>query len=183
MRWRCSRRRARRSSNLQVTADAPAWYHPGRSGTLRLGPNVLAHFGELHPRVLARARRQGRRWRLRVFLDAHRRSRKAQGPRRAAALKLSPFQPVERDFAFLVDAGVRGRDAAARGARRRQGADRRVSVFDVYDGKGVERGQEIARHRGAPAADHRTLTDAEIEAVAGKVIANVIKSTGGSLRG
>src|SRR3546814_13791483 len=38
---------------LMVMDGAPDWYHPGRSGTLRLGPKtVLAVFGELHPRSL-----------------------------------------------------------------------------------------------------------------------------------
>src|SRR5204863_3051908 len=40
------------AENIQAAADPPAWYHPGRAGTLRLGPKVLGAFGELHPAVL-----------------------------------------------------------------------------------------------------------------------------------
>src|SRR5207237_2064585 len=38
--------------NIQVSADPPPWFHPGRAGRLRLGPAELGHFGELHPDVL-----------------------------------------------------------------------------------------------------------------------------------
>ncbi len=40
-------------SKVQVEAGGPDWFHPGRSGTLKLGPKItLGHFGELHPATL-----------------------------------------------------------------------------------------------------------------------------------
>ena len=50
------------TASLQVTSEAPPWYHPGRSGTLGLGPNVLATFGELHPAIVRTMDTDGR-WR------------------------------------------------------------------------------------------------------------------------
>jgi len=167
--------------SLQVATDAPGWYHPGRSGSLRLGPNVLAHFGELHPRVLKAFNLRGPAAACEVFMDS------IPLPKAAAklrpAIEISPFQPVTRDFAFVVDQGV----PADRMLRAAKGADKalitRVDLFDVYTGKGIEVGKKsLAVAVTLQPRDH-TLTEAEIEAVAEKIVAQVQKATGGVLRG
>ena len=138
-----------------VCRGAPGFYHPGRSGVVRQGPKtVLGRFGELHPRVLAALDLAGPVVAFELNLDA------VPEPKRAAAAApdLPPFQPVRRDFAFLVDAGVTA-DAVLRAAR---GAERTliagVSLFDVYAGRQAAGGQEVAGDRGGvPAA--RTHAD------------------------
>jgi phenylalanyl-tRNA synthetase beta chain len=167
--------------SLQVTADAPKWFHPGRSGTFRLGPQTaLAHFGELHPAVLRAFDIKGPVVAFEAYLNlvpapkGKTRGRGAYNP--------SPFQAVERDFAFLVDASVSAETIlrAARGADKALIED--VTVFDVYEGKGVEPGKKSIAISVRLQPTTATLTDAEIEAVANKIVANVAKSTGGSLR-
>ncbi len=172
------------TDNVQVAAEAPAWYHPGRSGVLKLGPKtVVAQFGELHPAVLTAldidTRKLGPVVGFEVFLDRLPAPKAKKG---RPLLKLSPFHPVERDFAFVVDAGVAA-DAVIRAVR---GAERAliagVSVFDVYEGKGVPEGKKsIAIGVRLQPAD-RTLTDAEIDATAQKIVAAVTKATGAALR-
>jgi phenylalanyl-tRNA synthetase beta chain len=97
-------------------------------------------------------------------------------------LELSPFQPVERDFAFVVDRAVKAADII----RAAQGVDRKliagVSVFDVYEGKGIEPGKKSIAIAVTLQPREKTLTDAEIEAVATKIVAEVGKRTGGVLR-
>ena len=166
---------------LQVTADAPGWYHPGRSGSLRLGPKVLAHFGELHPRVLKALELRGPAAACEVFMA------EIPLPKAAAklrpAVEISPFQPVTRDFAFVVDAEV----PAEKLLRAAKGADKTliagVDLFDVYAGKGIDPGKKsLAIAVTLQPRDH-TLTEAEIEAAAEKIVAQVGKATGGVLRG
>ena len=168
--------------NLQITTDAPAWYHPGRSGVFRLGPSVLGRFGEIHPGVLETMGVKGPLVGFEVFLDAVPAAKKKAGPARPL-LKLSPFQPIRRDFAFVVDQGVEA-DKAIRAAR---GADkalvREVTVFDRYQGPGVEAGKKSLALTVTLQPVEKTLTDAEIEAVAGKIVGAVVKATGGTLRG
>ena len=168
--------------NLQITTDAPAWYHPGRSGVFRLGPSVLGRFGEIHPGVLEAMGVKGPLVGFEVFLDAVPAAKKKAGPARPL-LKLSPFQPIRRDFAFVVDQGVEA-DKAIRAAR---GADkalvREVTVFDRYQGPGVEAGKKSLALTVTLQPVEKTLTDAEIEAVAGKIVGAVVKATGGTLRG
>ncbi|MBV9783692.1 MAG: phenylalanine--tRNA ligase subunit beta [Acidisphaera sp.] len=164
--------------SLSVTPDAPEFYHPGRSGVVRQGPKtILANFGELHPRVLAALDLSGA-VAFEVFLDAIPEPKR----RRRAPPELSPLQPVRRDFAFLVDAGVTA-EAVLRAAR---GAERRlitgVVLFDVYQGGELPPGKKSLALEVTYQPLERTLTDAEIEAVGAKLVAAVAKATGAVLR-
>ncbi|MEI8395862.1 MAG: phenylalanine--tRNA ligase subunit beta [Rhodospirillaceae bacterium] len=169
------------TTSLQISADAPSWYHPGRSGVVRLGPAVLARFGEIHPGVLEQLGVKGPAVGFEVFPDALPVSKKKTGPARPL-LKLSPFQPIRRDFAFLVDHAVDA-DKLVRAAR---GADktlvREVTVFDCYEGPGVEAGRKSIALTVTLQPVEKTLTDAEIEATAAKIVTAVTKATGGALR-
>jgi len=169
------------TGSLQVSTDAPAWYHPGRSGALRLGPNVLAWFGEIHPKVLRILDVKGPASGFEIFLDAIPLP-KGKTSKSRSALDASPFQPVTRDFAFVVAHEVAA-DALARAA---QGADKKlietVGIFDVFEGASLgENKKSIAIQVTLQPRAH-TLTDEEIDAVADKVVANVTKQTGGTLR-
>ncbi len=165
---------------LSVTADAPAFYHPGRSGVVRQGPKtVLAHFGALHPRVLAAIGLAGPAVAFEIFLDAVADPKR----RKKSAPDLPAFQPVRRDFAFLVNTDVAADTVlrAARGAERNLIAG--VALFDLYEGEKVAAGKKsIAIEVTFQPRDH-TLTDAELEAASGKITAAVAKATGAVLRG
>jgi phenylalanyl-tRNA synthetase beta chain len=170
---------------LQVASGGPPWFHPGRSGTIQIGPqNVLGHFGELHPRALEALDAEGPLVAFEIVLERIPEP-KARATRAKPALELSPFQPVERDFAFVVAREVKAADIV----RAAQSADRRlitaVTVFDVYEGQGA---QGIAPDQKSVAIAvtiqprERTMTDAEIEALATKIVGEVTKRTGGTLR-
>ncbi|WP_421707615.1 phenylalanine--tRNA ligase subunit beta [Algihabitans sp.] len=169
--------------NLQTTADAAPWYHPGRSGQLRLGPKVLAAFGELHPRVLQAFDLKGPAVAFEIFLERIPEAKRKDGGKARPALTLSPFQPVERDFAFLVADEVPGEKLL----RAAKGADKQlvtgVQIFDVYRGQGVPEGQKSVALAVTLQPTERTLTDEDLEAAAKKIVAAVEKQTGGSLRG
>jgi phenylalanyl-tRNA synthetase beta chain len=165
---------------LTVTTDAPSFYHPGRSGTVRQGPKVvLGTFGELNPATLNGMGLPNPVVAFEIFLDAIQepKRRKKQPP------DLSAFQPVRRDFAFLMDASVSAEavSRAARGAERTLVAG--VSLFDVYEGDQVADGKKSVAIEVMFQPRGRTLTDAEIEAACQKVIAAVAKATGAVLRG
>jgi phenylalanyl-tRNA synthetase beta chain len=168
---------------LQVVPGGPAWFHPGRSGTIQIGPqNILGHFGELHPRTLAALGADGPISAFEVTLERIPEP-KAKPTRAKPVLELSPFQPVSRDFAFIVDRAVKAADLV----RAAQSADRKlitdVTVFDVYEGKGIEAGKKSIAIAVTLQPRDKTMTDQEIEAMAGKIVAEVIKKTGGTLRG
>ena len=168
---------------LQVVPGGPSWFHPGRSGTIQIGPQtILGHFGELHPRALEALDAEGPLVAFEVMLEKIPEP-KAKATRARPALELSPLQPVERDFAFVVDRTVNAADVL----RAAQSADRKlitnVAVFDVYEGGGIEPGKKSIAISVTLQPREKTLTDAEIDAVAGKIVAEVGKRTRGALRG
>ena len=164
---------------LSVTADAPGFYHPGRSGVVRQGPKtVLATFGALHPSVLAALDISGPAVACEIFLDAIPDPKR----RKKSAPDLPTLQPVHRDFAFLVDATVAAEAVlkAARNAERALVIE--VALFDRYAGERLPEGKvSLAIDVTLQPRDH-TLTEAEIEAVAAKIVAAVTKATGAVLR-
>jgi phenylalanyl-tRNA synthetase beta chain len=168
---------------MQVVPGGPAWLHPGRSGTIQIGPqNVLGYFGELHPRALEALRAQGPLVAFEVILERIPEP-KLKATRAKPMLVLSHLQPVERDFAFVVDRAVKAGDIV----RAAQSAERKlveaVSVFDVYEGDGIAPGKKSIAIAVTLQPREKTMTDEEIEAVAAKIVAEVSKRTGGVLRG
>jgi phenylalanyl-tRNA synthetase beta chain len=168
---------------LQTVPGGPSWLHPGRSGTIQMGPqNVLGHFGEMHPRTLEALHADGPLMAFEVILE--RIPQAKQKPTRAKPpLELSAFQPVSRDFAFIVDRAVKAGDIV----RAAQAVDKKliidVSVFDVYQGRGIDEAKKSIAIAVTMQPRDKTMTDEEIDAVGAKIVAEVTKKTGGSLRG
>jgi phenylalanyl-tRNA synthetase beta chain len=167
---------------LSVEASAPGWYHPGRSGVIKLGPKtVLGHFGEFHPNTLAALDVSGPLAGFEVFLDVIPEP-KAKPTRTKPRLDLSPFQAVRRDFAFIV-----GKDVEAGSViKAAQAADRKlvtgVRVFDVFEGASLGGDKKSVAIEVAIQPVERTLTDEDFEALGKRIVDNVAKQTGGVLR-
>ncbi len=164
---------------LQVTADAPSFLHPGRSGMVRQGPKtVMGYFGEIHPRLLAALDLPGPAVVFELNLDAVAEPKR----RKKSTPDLPAFQPVRRDFAFVVDSAVAAETVvrAARGSERALIAG--VVLFDLYEGDRIQEGKKSLGVEVAFQPRERTLTDAEIEAACQKVVAAVAKATGATLR-
>ena len=169
-------------ANVQAAPEAPGWYHPGRSGVLRLGPKtILAHFGELHPKTLKALGATGPMVGFEVFLGNIPPAR-SKGQKSRSALDISDLQAVRRDFAFIVDEALPAETLirAAKGADKALISD--VTLFDIFAGGSMEAGKKSLAIEVTLQPREKTLTDAEIEAVAGKVIEKVVKATGGTLR-
>ncbi len=167
-------------ANLQVSRDAPDYYHPGRSGSLRLGKDVLAYFGEVHPAVLEEMGVKGPVAAFEAFLNAGPALKKKGSAK--PLLALSTFQPVSRDFAFLLDDSVEA-ESLIRAARQPDKMIERVEIFDVYKGKGVEDGKKSVAINVVIQPKDKTLTDKEIDAISQKIVENVTAKCGAMLRG
>ncbi len=172
-------------ATLMLQRAAPGWFHPGRSGVLSLGPKTpLAVFGELHPRVLQALDVRGPAVAFSLRLEAlpFPKAKSATRP----PLAVSDLQPVERDFAFVLDAGVEA-EAVLKAARAADKAlIEAVTVFDVFAGPKAEAQMGAGKKSLAIAVRLQprtaTLTDVEIEAVSRRVVDGVAKATGGALR-
>jgi phenylalanyl-tRNA synthetase beta chain len=168
-------------AKAQITRDAPPWYHPGRSGTFRLGPKVvLAQFGELNPQTLKVMDVASPVVGFEVFLDAlppEKRRSRARGAPAAGDLL-----PLRRDFAFVLDRKVAAGDVV----KAALGADRTlitaVTVFDLFEGGNLAAEGKKSLAIEVTLEPARTMNDQEIEAVSQRIIAEVRKATGGEIR-
>lgn len=166
---------------LTVSAEAPHWYHPGQSGAVRLGKNIVAQFGVLHPKIL-------KDWDIdfpvtafEIFIDSLP-PLKAKKSSTKASLVLNALQPVTRDFAFVVANNVNS-DAILKAAKNvDKNLITNVTLFDVYAGKGVAEDHRSLAFTVTLQPQSTTLTDAEIEGVSKNIVAAVEKA-GGQLRG
>ncbi|MDE2319404.1 MAG: phenylalanine--tRNA ligase subunit beta [Rhodospirillales bacterium] len=164
---------------VTTIAGGPVYYHPGQSGALMQGPkNMLARFGTLHPAVAEKLDLPAGTVAFEIFLDAIPEPKR----RKKSAPVLPAFQPLRRDFAFLVDETV-GAEAVLRAAK---GVERNLVtaavLFDRYQGKGVPEGKISLAIAVTLQPTEKSLTDAEIETVCAKIISEVGKKTGATLR-
>lgn len=168
------------SGNLQVSRDAPSYYHPGRSGALRLGANIIGYFGEIHPALLDEMKISVPVVGFEVFIE------NIPDPKKKGTalplIELSPFQPISRDFAFLADSGIEA-DSFVKAIKS---VDRNligaVEIFDIYTGKGIEAGKKSVAISVTIEPKTATLTDSEIEGLNQKIITTVNQKTGAVLR-
>jgi phenylalanyl-tRNA synthetase beta chain len=170
------------AAKAQVTRDAPSWYHPGRSGTLRLGPKtVLAYFGEVHPATLRGLDVEPPVVAFEIFLDALPPEKKKS--RAKPELANADLLPVRRDFAFVLDKAVAAGDVIKAALAADKSLISNVSVFDLFEGGALAgEGKKSLAIEVTLQPASQTLTEQEIDAVSQKVIAEVKKVTGGEIR-
>lgn len=165
---------------LQIDSEgAPAWYHPGQSAALKLGPKlVLGYFGRLHPTTEKSFDIDGAVYGCEIFLD-----RLPLKPAKYTAYAPNLFQTVERDFAVILDADI----SASKLLKAVGGADkeyiRNIRLFDVYTGKGIPEGKKSMAFSVTFVPKGTTFNDEQIQQLSQKVISAVTKATGGELRG
>lgn len=171
-------------AKMQITRKVPGWWHPGRSGVMGLGPNSMATFGELHPRILQAFDVKGPAVAFVVQIAAVPQP-KVKTPTRPA-LAISGLQAVERDFAFVVDARTEALTLVNAAAGADKALIESVRVFDQFTGEKAEAQMGAGKKSIAIAVrlqpQAATLTDKDIEAVSAKIVEKVAKATGGTLR-
>lgn len=168
-------------ANLQNFGEASAAYHPGQSGTLRLGPKVvLAEYGVLHPGLAKQFGLSGTVVAGEIFLDA------IPGKRKSGFMR-APYAPpalqaVKRDFAFVVADSVEA-DALVRAVK---GADKKAIVdarlFDVFTGPGVDEGSKSLAIEVTLQPGEKSFTQEELDAISAAIV-KAAQKLGGVLRG
>ena len=167
--------------NIQVTRDAPDYYHPGRSGAMRLGKNVLAYFGELHPAVTKLLGLKQKIMAFEVFMDNIPEPRGSQSKARKK-LELSNLQAVEKDLAFIVDSSALAADILAAAKTADRNFITEVRIFDVYAGDKLPEGKKSVAITLTMQPKEKTFSDMEIETLMNKVAVAVKQKVGGILR-
>lgn len=166
--------------SVQIVREAPAWYHPGRSGAVKIGKTVLAYFGELHPKILKAMDVKTTVCACEVFLDRLPPAKKKNG-KGVKTLKLSAFTPIFRDLAFLVDRKVDADKIVSAAKNTDKVLITDVSVFDLYEGEALGDKKSVAIQLTIQPVE-KTMTDEEIESVCRRVVGAVGVATGATLR-
>lgn len=166
--------------SVQIVREAPAWYHPGRSGAVKIGKTVLAYFGELHPKILKAMDVKTTVCACEVFLDRLPPAKKKNG-KGVKTLKLSAFMPIFRDLAFLVDRKVDADKIVSAAKNTDKVLITDVSVFDLYEGEALGDKKSVAIQLTIQPVE-KTMTDEEIESVCRRVVGAVGVATGATLR-
>lgn len=166
--------------SVQIVREAPAWYHPGRSGAVKIGKTVLAYFGELHPKILKAMDVKTTVCACEVFLDRLPPAKKKNG-KGVKTLKLSAFTPIFRDLAFLVDRKVDADKIVSAAKNTDKVLITDVSVFDLYEGETLGDKKSVAIQLTIQPVE-KTMTDEEIESVCRRVVGAVGVATGATLR-
>ncbi|APL95904.1 phenylalanine--tRNA ligase subunit beta [Sphingobium indicum] len=168
-------------ANLQSFGEASGAYHPGQSGTMRLGPKtVLAEFGVLHPSLAKQFGLTGTVVAGEVFLDAI-------PAKRASGFMRAPYAPpalqaVKRDFAFVIDEAVEAETLvrAVRNADKKAIVDARL--FDLFVGPGVEEGKKSLAVEITLQPGEKSFSQEELDAISAAVV-KAAEKLGGTLRG
>lgn len=166
--------------SVQIVREAPAWYHPGRSGAVKIGKTVLAYFGELHPKILKAMDVKTTVCACEVFLDRLPPAKKKNG-KGVKTLKLSAFTPIFRDLAFLVNRKVDADKIVSAAKNTDKVLITDVSVFDLYEGETLGDKKSVAIQLTIQPVE-KTMTDEEIESVCRRVVGAVGVATGATLR-
>ena len=168
------------SQSIQISAPGPAWFHPGQSANVILGKAVIGTFGMVHPEILSAFDIKGSVAAFDCNINAIPLPRRRNVSR--ALLKLSSFQPVERDFAFVLDAHVSAAKLlrAVRAAAKDKMSN--ISIFDVYEGAELEPGKKSIAVKIQLTPGEATFTEAEIQKISTEIIASVEKQCAGRLR-
>jgi phenylalanyl-tRNA synthetase beta chain len=137
----------------------------------------MGYFGELHPHVLKAFDVKGPVVAFEIFLDRLPLPKKKTTAK--PKLSLSPYQAVERDFAFVVDQTVPA-DSLLKAVMKADPV--LVSDLTLFDDFDMGEGKKSLGIRVRLQPQDHTLTEEDIQAVSGKIIASVTQSVGGVLR-
>jgi phenylalanyl-tRNA synthetase beta chain len=167
------------AANLQLTLDAPAWYHPAQSGCLRQGQKLIACFGTLHPALQSYGENAGPVAIGEIWLEALPSMARATAK---PALMRASLQPVRRDFAFVVDQATTAEAVVKTIRQTEKQLITEVNLFDIFTGGSLGEGKKSLAFAVTFQPRDESLTEAMLEKLETNIVTAVQQKTGGVLR-
>ncbi len=167
--------------NLKIDYEAPNWYHPGKSATLRLGNNILGFFGEINPITLNIYEIKTNVCAFEIFLED---LWKFQSKKSFSKILYdnNPYQSVERDFSFIINKNIKSSDITDIIRRTEKELIKEIKIFDVFEGENIPADKKSIAIRIILQPILSTFTDQDIEKITEKIINNVCKNIGAEIR-
>lgn len=154
------------------TENPPHWAHPFRYGAVMQGKKKIAEFGELSP-IVARALKIKTRTNIAIIENAD----ALPTARRPHEPKLSEFQPITRDFAFIVDTDM----PAERLTGVATASDARITDVVVFDAFELPDGKKSIAFT-ITITPMEKMSDSDLQNLQTNVIANVEKKCNAQIR-
>ncbi len=169
------------NKKISVSNDCPSWYHPGRSGSIKINNSVIAgYFGELHPRVASQFKIKNKINIFELYLDELPNTEKKTTNK--PVLNLSDFQIVTRDFAFVIDKKVKSEEVVTSASKVDKELIRNVEIFDLFEDDSLGKDKKSIAIKVTLQSNEKTLAENDISEISSKIIESVEKSTSGTVR-
>ena len=169
------------NKKISVSNDCPSWYHPGRSGSIKINNSIIAgYFGELHPRVANQFKIKNKTNIFELYLDELPNTEKKTTNK--PVLNLSDFQIVTRDFAFVIDKKVKSEEVVTSAFKVDKELIRNVEIFDLFEDDSLGKDKKSIAIKVTLQSNEKTLAENDISEISSKIIESVEKSTSGTVR-
>ena len=157
------------------------FFHPGKSAQLRIGKNILAQFGEIHPFVLQKFEINTNVNGFEIFLDQISQFQ-LQIKSTKKAYDNNSLQAIERDFAFLFPKNIKAGEIINKIKKIDNQLVKNVTIFDVFEGNKLPENMKSIAIKVILQPMEKTFTDSEIEKISEKIIDLISKNFEGKLR-
>ena len=163
------------TDNLLYDKNEDSIYHPGKSSILRLGKNIVAKFGELHPILLKTMDISIKVYGFEIYLDNIYQFQENKSSSRGS-FSNNPYQMVERDFAFMLPKEIEANEIIKKVKKIDKNIINKVTIFDVYEGDKLPDNKKSIAIRVLLQPTDKTFKDEDIENLSKQIIDQVSKS-------
>lgn len=169
------------TENLTITNEMPDYYHPARSGAVKLGNNFIGIFGEIHP---LKVNKIGLKHRINVFELYIDNLPKLKLEKSTQKRKFTPndLQPIKRDFAFIVGRELEIGNILNSVKKVSKDLITNINLFDIYQGENIDADKKSVAFSITIQPKEKVLTTEEIDAISDKIIQEITTKFKGILR-
>ncbi len=167
-------------NKLRIFPEAPSYFHPGRSAVLKIGQNIIANFGEIHPEIVEFVGLNKSAIGFEIFYENIPLPKRNKISR--PMLKISNLQPVTREFAFLIDEEIESEKVSQIAKSVNKDLITDVTILDIYNGEKIPQDMKSVAIKVTIQPIQETLTDTALEEISANLILAIEKNLSGSLR-
>ena len=159
-------------NNLKVIKKSKPYYHPGKSGTVLIGTEEIAYFGEIHPNVINDLEIKTNCCAFEINLNKALNFSKKSGDTKTE-FKLSSYQASIRDFSFELKREILSNELVSMIRKIDKNLIKEVIIFDSYEGNKIDKNFKAVALSVKIQSDNKTLQDSEINELSNKIISVV----------
>ena len=169
------------ATKLFIDRSTPNYYHPNKSGALKMGNVVVGYFGELSPIIQKAFDLKNPAIAFECFLDKLPKSTFTKNNSKKDKFAVNDLQKVERSFAFIVANSIEVNDIIRAVSSTSKDLIERVKIFDIYSDAKMDNKKSIALTVSIQ-PQNKTLTKEEIDNLSDKIVKIITEKFNGILR-